>query len=170
MRGRWLLVVAVASLALNLAVVGSFAYFRAHPERRPMGRHERHCRPGLPMHRMKPELRRRIERTFRSSGPLMDTLRRGEDSLRAALVRELLGSDCSPTRIDSLAAESGRRHGRMLALAFRDARSIVESLPESERAKFLDEIHPAMRGPRPRRRPGPPCDDFPPPPDGPDGD
>jgi hypothetical protein len=169
MRGRWLLIVALASLGLNAAVVGSFIYFRAHPEHRPLGRHERHRRPGLPFRRLNPEQRRRVERTFRSSGPFMDTLRQSEDSLRAALVQELLRPDYSPARVESLAAEAGRLHGRMLARAFRDARSVVESLPEAERERFIREIRPELRGPGPRRRPGPGCpDDCPPP--GPDGD
>lgn len=154
MRGRWMMVVAVASLVLNVMVVGSFLFLRF---RRP---------PRPPFHRMGPGLRQRADCIYAESRPEAERLMRENERLRAMLAEEILRKDSDERRLDSLSNEVGRIHGQMTALAYRNARRVVSLLPEPERRRFVEDLQrpgPGL-GPRWRRHrfncpPGPPPDD-----------
>jgi hypothetical protein len=157
MRGRWLAVIAVASLILNLAVVGSFVFLRV---RHPMG--ARH-----PLRGFRPEMRRVADSVLVQARPQMDSLMQANERLRAALADEIAGTELDERRFDSLCSEVGVLHGRMTALAYRNARRIAAALPEAERKQFIVNLWQGMgpgmpRGMRGRMHgPGP---GFPPPP------
>jgi len=166
MRARWLVLIVVASLALNVAVVGSYVFFqlRGHEGRPEQFRH------------LRPELRGQVERVMRESGPEMERLMGQEDSVRMAMADELERPQVDERRLDSLARESGRVHSQMALLAYHNARRIVEMLPADERGRFLRNMRHGM-GRRMRRMmhgrgpAGPPGQDTPmPPPDDNDGE
>jgi hypothetical protein len=157
MRGRWLAVVAVASLILNVAVVGSFVFLRV---RHPLG-------PRHPLRGFRPEMRHVADSVLAQSRPQMESLMQLREQLRSALADEIAKNEVDERRLDSLCTEVGILHGRMTTLAYRNARRIAAALPEAERRQFIANLrqgmgpgmHHGMRGPM--HGPG---DDFPPPP------
>lgn len=166
MRARWLVLIVVASLALNVAVVGSYVFFqlRGHPRRAEQFRH------------LKPELRGRVEKVMRESAPEMERLMGEEDAVRMAMADELERPQVDEGRLDSLARESGRVHTQMAMLAYHNARRIIEMLPQDERGRFLENMRHGMgrrmhRMMREHGPGGPPGQDMPmPPPDDDSGD
>lgn len=161
MRARWMVLIVVASLALNVAVVGSYVFFQVRGRQMP---------PPQFRH-LKPELRGQVERVMRGSAPEMERLMGEDDAVRSAMADELERPQIDERRLDSLARESGRVHAQMALLAYRNARRIVEMLPEDERGRFIRNMrhgmgrrmHRMMRGRGPS---GPPGQDLPmPPPD-----
>ncbi|MBM3314865.1 periplasmic heavy metal sensor [candidate division WOR-3 bacterium] len=128
MRQKWLVVVVVASLALNLAVVASFLFLRlrepGHGRHRPV--------PGLG-----PEEVRGLRRLRKEFHPRMDSLRGRALDARTALMRYAGDVNPDPRVIDSLLGEIGRAEAGMNRLAFEHARRIVEQLPPEARDTFL---------------------------------
>jgi uncharacterized membrane protein len=153
MRGRWLAVIAVASLILNVAVVGSFVFLRV---RHPLG-------PRHPLRGFRPAMRHVADSLLRESRPEMERLMIEGERLRAEMSEEIVRPDYDERRLDSLCQEAGRLHGRMTALAYRNARRIAAALPEAERRRFLENMR-HRNGPRMRRGGRGPAPCCPPPP------
>jgi hypothetical protein len=152
MSNRWLVAAVVASLALNVAVVGSYAWSRLH---RPPG-------PRLPG--VRAEMRERMHHVFQESRPEVERLMQQNERIRDAMAQEVWCPQLDERRLDSLARESGRIHGLMTLIAYHNARRAAELLPEPERRQFIERISRQGRpGPRGRGRPGPPPEGGPPP-------
>jgi hypothetical protein len=140
MRGRWLLVIAVASLCLNVAVIGTFL---VHRVRRARLRR-------FPAHGLAPEVREKLRRARETAVPEFAALAdkvQDDDSL---LWVEMAKANPDSLRVDSLSSEVGRFHGRMRAMVFRQMHRELQLMPVGARAEYLQ--HMMMM------RPGlPPC-------------
>ncbi|MEO0074275.1 MAG: hypothetical protein ABIK43_06430 [candidate division WOR-3 bacterium] len=149
MRQRWLVVVAVASLALNLTVVGSFLFFQLR-EPRP---------PSVPLPGIGRRELEQLDRMRREYSPRRDSLRDRLFRTRSALLQ--LAAETSPSmpEVESLLDEIGRIEAELARLSFEHARRIGLELPAAARGEFFRRLQerPDRRG-RPRwyRRP-PPC-------------
>jgi hypothetical protein len=137
MRGRWLALIAVASLALNVAVVGTYAYRTAR-------RQERRARfPGV-----RRELRDSIGGLMRQAAPQIESLS-GERGRLQAAVMELVGKpELDEPKLDSLCREQGRLAAELAMVVSRNMHRVVQVLPPAEREQFL-------RGPGSHMRHGP---------------
>uniref|UniRef100_A0A7C4CDC5 Periplasmic heavy metal sensor n=1 Tax=candidate division WOR-3 bacterium TaxID=2052148 RepID=A0A7C4CDC5_UNCW3 len=155
MQSRWLVVVVVASLALNVAVVGTYLFERSRL--RP---------PGPPLPGMRPALVRELRELRREFEPRMDTLRERARLAREGLMELALQAKPDMARADSLLAEISRSETAMNRLAFEHARRVGNRLPEGGRAAFLRRLRERQLRPcgmmirRGLRRPPPPDDDF----------
>ena len=155
MRVRWLALIAVASLALNVAVVGTYAY-------RTSRRHERHARfPGV-----RRELRDSIGGMMRQAAPGIESLSGERDRLHAAVMELVAKPELDEQKLDSLCREQGRITAELGGLVFRNMHRVVQMLPPAEREQFLHEPGPHMGRGRHMMGAGP----FGPHPGGPDGD
>lgn len=155
MNQRWLVVIVIASLALNLAVVGSFLFVRLRAPRFPPP-FERPL-PGMTGEQL--SSLRQLRQEYR---PKMDSLRGQAEAARDSLTALAAESSPRPQRVDSLLAAIGRHEMAMNRLAYEHARRIAERLPPGLRAGFFQRLREHRRGPGPRpmmcrpRRFGPP--------------
>jgi hypothetical protein len=149
MRGRWFAAIAVASLALNVVVLGVYLYqVRLGPRR-----------PRLP--HMKRVDRERLKRMHREAQPGFESLMFRAESLNAVLLGRVSDPGVTREGVESLCREVGRYHGAMRERMFWQVRRELESLPPDMRAAYLEMLRPG-RGMRMMRRMGRhPC----PPPD-----
>jgi hypothetical protein len=164
MRGRWLALVAVASLALNVAVVGTYVYRTA----RPHGQHSR-------FRGVKRVLRDSIGKAMREAAPEVESLSGERDRLHAAIMELVAKPELDEPKLDSLCREQGRLAAELSMLVSRNMHRVVQMLPPEQRERFMRQPGPhMMRGPHMKGpgRFGPPpgvpessC-----PPGGPDGD
>ena len=134
MRNRWLLVVvAVASLALNLAVVGAY-FYRA--------RHRRH-------HSRFPHMRHadaeRMERIRDQAIPGFESLMSRTESVSTMLMSRIGDPKITRPEVESLCREVGRYHGEMRERMFWQVRSELESLPPERRAEYMEQFKSGMR-------------------------
>ncbi len=127
MRSRWLVVIAVASLCLNLAVVGTYFLRRAHREfpRRP------------PLRGLAPEALERLRAVRESLMPEFAAIAGQEQRDDSLLWSEMSSDNPDSLRVDSLASEMGRLHGRMRAMLFWQMRRELTMLPAKARAEYL---------------------------------
>lgn len=155
MQPRWLVVVVVASLALNVAVVGTYLFerFRLRP-------------PGPPLPGMKPAVIRELRELRRDFEPRLDTLREQAHRAREGLMALAMQAKPDMARVDSLLVEISRSETAMNRLAFEHARRISSRLPENGREAFFrrlreEQLRPCRRMMMPpgARRP-PPREDF----------
>jgi hypothetical protein len=156
MRGKWMAVIAVASLCLNAAVVGTYFFrqFRFH----------RHFRPA-----MSPEANAQLKQARERFFPVMESMVGGLDSAKDLLWNQLDRSDLPDSEIDSLTREIGRMQAVVDAAVFRQVRRELQMLPPDVRGDYIKGLRPpkhmkhghhhGMKGPG----------QFGPPP-GPDGD
>jgi hypothetical protein len=136
MRGRWLALIAVASLALNAAVVGTYIYRTT----RPHGHHSR-------FRGVRSELRDSIGGVMRQAAPQIESLSGERERLQAA-VMELVGMpELDEPKLDSLCREQGRVAAELAMVVSRNMHRVVRMLPPAERERFL-------RGPGLRMRHG----------------
>ena len=140
MQNRWLVAGLVASIALNLAVVGFYIYERAALRPRPPLPPFAGPMHG-PMHRM----RMRME-------PRMDSLGRELMAARVGLMAMVREGRTDSVRAESLFARIGGIEQQMNRLAFENARQLLESLPPEARQRFIERLE--KRG-GPGSRPGP---------------
>lgn len=171
MRGRWLLVIAVASLCLNVAVIGTFL---VHRVRRARLRR-------FPAHGLAPEVREKLRRARETAVPEFAALAdkvQDDDSL---LWVEMAKANPDSLRVDSLSSEVGRFHGRMRAMVFWQMHRELQLMPAEARTEYLQHMmgmRPGFplhgrhagggpgpgKGRRERRGPGvPPSESEPPP-------
>ncbi len=165
MRHSWLVIVAVASLVLNLAVVGAYVYQQSRGSHRP---------PRPPLAGFRSEKRHEAQELFRKSWPEMKRLGEERERLRSDLVREAVKPEPDQARIDSLADELGRLHAQSMRIVCRDAAAAARLLPEDRREQFLRNFGPfgggrgmrrMMRGRHGSPEPGPGREPPEPPPD-----
>ncbi len=160
MRGRWLTVVAVASLCLNVAVVGAyFAHRVSHSaSRRFAGR-------GLTR-----EARERLRQVRKQALPEFAALAGRLESTDSLLWIEMKREIPDSVRVESLCQELGRIHGTMRAMVFRQMHRELQMLPGAARAEYLQHMmmmRPGLGGPgrgvgpRMHRRPMGPHDNEP---------
>jgi Spy/CpxP family protein refolding chaperone len=162
MRGRWLALIAVASLALNVAVVGTYVYRTT----RPHGQHSR-------FRGVKRALRDSIGNAMREAAPVIERLSGERDRLHAAVMELVAKPELDEPKLDSLCREQGRVAAELGTHMFRSMHRVVQMLPPEQRERFLRQPGPhMMRGPHMRgtgrfgQRPG--GSEAPPP--GTDGD
>ena len=138
MRGRWLAVIAVASLALNVAVVGAYVYRTTRP-------HRQHSR----FQGVRRATRDSIGSAMREVAPDIERLSGERDRLRAAVLELVAKPELDEQKLDSLCGEQGRVGAEMGELVFRNMHRVVQMLPPAERERFLRQAGPRMmRGPR----------------------
>lgn len=155
MQPRWLVVVVIASLALNVAVVGTYLFerFRLRP-------------PGPPLPGMKPAIVSELRELRREFEPRLDSLRGQAHRAREGLMRLALQAKPDMARVDSLLLEISRSETAMNRLAFEHVRRISSRLPENGREAFFRRLRERQLRPCGRmmmppgaRRP-PPREDF----------
>jgi hypothetical protein len=155
MRTRWLVVIVVASLCLNLAVVGTYVFRRV--------RRDRPRR--FPVRRLTAETREKLRQTRDAAMPgflaAAEEVQSNDSLLWAEMRREYPDS----ARVESLCHELGRIHGTMRAMVFRQMHRELQLMPEEARDQYLKHMmrmRPASGGPRRHigrrmsRRAGPP--------------
>jgi hypothetical protein len=151
MRSKWMLIVVVASLALNAAVVGSYLFMRLREPRPPVPPTE----PPLPG--LAPALLGDLRQLRQEFRPQMDALRERARALRFGLMQAAQQPQPDPRLVDSLLLEVGRVETEVNRLTFEHARRIAERLPPEAREVFfrrLAEHHAGMRPGRMMRRMG----------------
>jgi hypothetical protein len=140
MRNRWLVVVAVASLCLNVAVLGAYFYRRA--------RRERPRR--FPLRALTPEVRERLRQTREAAMPEFSALAEKVQLDDSLLWAEMTRDNPESLRVDSLAGEAGRLHARMRAMVFWQMHRELQLMPASARAAYLSRMktmRPGLGGP-----------------------
>lgn len=133
MRARWLTVIAVASLALNVAVVGAYVYRTARP-------HRQHSR----FQGVRRATRDSIGSVMRDVAPDIERLSGERDRLRAAVLELVARPELDEQKLDSLCREQGRVGTEMGRLVFRNMHRVVQMLPPAERERFLRQAGPHM--------------------------
>jgi hypothetical protein len=167
MRSRWLFVVMVASLCLNVAFVGAYLVRKA--------RHDRPRR--FPARRLAPEVREKLRQTRAAAVPGFDSLADKAEATDSLLWAEMRSDSPDSVHVDSLCQELGRIHGMMRAMVFRQMQQELLLMPSSARAEYLTRMmgmRPAKplrgrsfggfgrgKGPHVRRRPMTPHSDEP---------
>jgi hypothetical protein len=125
MRSRWLVVVVIASLCLNVAVVGAYFLCRT-----------RHDRP----RRLPPEVREKLRQAREAALPGFTALAEKEHAGDSLLWAEMSSDNPDSLRVDSLSSEVGRLHGRMRAMVFWQMRRELQMMPAGARAEYLNHI------------------------------
>ena len=156
MRDRWLIVVAVASLCLNVALVGTYFLRRA--------RHDRWHR----LRGLTPEVSEKLRQQREAAVPEFAALAgqvQADDSL---LWVEMAKDNPDSSRVDWLSAEVGKFHGRMRAMVFWQMHRELQLMPAAARTEYLDRMksmRPGFGRPGMGRhmREGPPLEGEPPP-------
>jgi Spy/CpxP family protein refolding chaperone len=133
MRGRWLALVAVASLALNVAVVGTYIYRTT----RPRGQHSR-------FRGVKRALRDSIGKVMREATPDVERLSGERDRLHAAVMELVAKPELDEQKLDSLCREQGRVAAELGTHMFRSMHRVVQMLPPEQRERFLRQPGPHM--------------------------
>ncbi len=130
MSGKWLTVALIGSIALNLAVVGSYIFERA---RRPV--------PPPPPDFVcgRPELHGVVRRMRLRMEPAMDTLREELMATRRGLM-ELVRRPDRAGEAESLLARIGMLEQQLNRLAFEHARQLMESLPPEAQERLLERL------------------------------
>ena len=126
MRGRWLAVVAVASLALNVAVVGTYVYRTTRP-------HGQHAR----FRGVKREIRDSIGSVMHQATPDIERLSGERHRLHAAVMELVAKPVLDEKKLDSLCREQGRVSAELSSHVFRNMHRVVQMLPPEEREQFL---------------------------------
>jgi Spy/CpxP family protein refolding chaperone len=142
MRGKWLVVIAVASLCLNVAVVASYAYHQSKSR----GRMHR------PMAGLGREARREMEKIRDEAYPQLRGLAEQLSACHMAMNDLVDDPQVDARRLDSIAGEMARIWTQMSIATFKTARRIYERLPEERRPMFLRSLGP-WRGPEDGPRP-----------------
>ena len=130
MRSRWLIVIAVASLCLNVAVVGAFV---AHRVRR--ARLRRFLASGLT-----PEVREKLRKAREAAMPEFAALAEKVESTDSLLWAEMRSESPDSVRVESLCQELGQTHGRMRAMVFRQMHRELQLMPPTARVEYLQNM------------------------------
>jgi hypothetical protein len=167
MRNRWLVLVVVASLCLNVAVVGTYFLRRA--------RHDRSRR--FLAHGLTSEVRENMRKAREAAMPEFSALADKAQSADSLLWTEMRSESPDSARVESLCQELGQIHGRMRAMVFRQMHRELLLMPGAARIEYLNHMmtmRPGFGGPgagmgrhmRPDLRmphgDGPPLDEPPP--------
>ena len=129
MQNRWLFAALIASIALNVGVVGFYIYERASM-----------APPPPPLPGMGPAGREHMRRMRTMFEPRMDSLREELMSTRLGLMKLVREPQVEQNKADSLLREIGRIEQQMNRLAFENARRLVDSLPPDMRQRFFERL------------------------------
>jgi len=127
MRNRWLVVIVVASLCLNAAVVGTYVFRRA--------RHDRPHR--LRVRGLTRDMRERMRKAREAAMPEFSALVGRAESTDSLLWFELRSERPDSARVESLCQELGKMHGAMRAMVFRQMHRELLLMPGDARADYL---------------------------------
>jgi len=127
MRGRGLALVAVASLCLNVAVVGAYFFHRVSHR----GFHR------FPARGLAPEIRERLRQTRERALPEFAALAGRVESTDSLLWVEMKSETPDSARVESLCQDLGRIHGTMRAMVFRQMHRELAMMPAGARAEYL---------------------------------
>jgi hypothetical protein len=144
MRNRWPVVVVVASLCLNVALVGTYVFRRARSVRP-----RRFNARGFTS-----EVRERLRHAREASMPEFSALVDSVESTDSILWAEMRRESPDSARVESLCRELGQLHGRMRAGVFRQMHRELQLMPEEARAQYLKhmmKMKPGFDGPRGRK-------------------
>jgi len=130
MRNRWLIVVVVASLCLNVAVVATFIVHRVG-----RARPRRFTARGLTS-----EVRERLRHAREAAMPEFSALVDSGESTDSLLWTEMRRESPDSARVESLCQELGRIHGSMRAMVFRQMHREVQLMPTEVRAEYLQHM------------------------------
>ena len=130
MRNRWLMVIAVASLCLNVAVVGTFVVHRVR-----RARLRRFLASGLT-----PEVREKLRKAREAAMPEFAALAEKVESTDSLLWVEMRGESPDSVRVESLCQELGQTHGRMRAMVFRQMHRELQLMPPAARVEYLQNM------------------------------
>ncbi len=130
MRNRWLVVVVVASLCLNVAVVGAFIVHRVR-----CARPRRFSARGLTS-----EVRERLRHAREVSMPKFSALVDSVESTDSVLWTEMRREGPDSVRVESLCQELGRIHGSMRAMVFRQMHQELQLMPAAARTEYLQHM------------------------------
>ena len=140
MRSRWLVVVVVASLCLNVAVVGTYFLRRV--------RHDRLRR--FPMRGLTSEVREKLRQAREAAMPAFAALAEKVESTDSLLWFEMRRESPDSVRVESLCQELGLTHGRMRAMVFRQMHRELQLMPAAARTEYLEHVmrmRPGFGGP-----------------------
>jgi|GEM_PF-915887 len=140
MRGRWLLVVMVASLCLNVAFVGAYLVRRA--------RRERPRR--FAVRKLAPEVREKLRQTREAALPGFDALADRAETTDSLLWAEMRSGTPDSVRVDSFCRELGHIHSMMRAMVFRQMHQELLLMPAAARTEYLTRMM-GMRSAKPLR-------------------
>jgi hypothetical protein len=130
MRSRWLAVIVVASLCLNVAVVGAYLFHRV-----------RHNRPHRPFGRgLTKQMREKMRRVREAAMPEFSALVGRVESTDSILWAEMRGEAPDSARVESLCQELGQLHGKMRAMVFRQMHRELSMMPAAERNEYLQQM------------------------------
>ena len=167
MRNRWLVVVLAASVALNVAAIGVFAYQRYAKWRRQTYFRNLRARP-----------KGGFRELFRQREPGMDSLRRVYSDARRELGELVFSETPDSQKTDSLLDVLGTTHREMSRRVLETSRAVESLSPVEERDRVRHRLmemwegpdrrrsgrgrsHRGRRMPRPERLPEPPPDEGP---------
>jgi len=140
MRSRWLVLIVVASLCLNVAVVGAYFFRRA--------RHDRQRR--FPLRGLASEVREKMRKAREAAMPEFAALAERVESTDSLLWVEMRRDPPDSVRVESLCQELGQTHGRMRAMVFRQMHRELQLMPGAARAGYLNHMmmmRPGIGGP-----------------------
>lgn len=130
MRNRWLMVIVVASLCLNVAVVGAYFFRRA--------RHDRQRR--FPMRGLTSEAREKMRKAREAAMPEFAALAEKEHMDDSLLWAEMARDNPDTLRVDSLSSDLGQFHGKMRAMVFWQMHRELQMMPAAARAEYLNHM------------------------------
>ena len=136
MRNRWLIVVVVASLCLNAAVVGAYFFRR--------GRHDGTRR--FPFRGLTSEAREKMRKAREAAMPEFSALVDKGESTDSLLWTEMRRESPDSVRVESLCQELGGIHGSMRAMVFRQMHRELQMMPAEARVEYV--AHMMMMRPR----------------------
>jgi hypothetical protein len=140
MRNRWLVVIVVASLCLNVAVVGAYLFRRAHRDRQ----------HGFAARCLTAEVREKMRKTRDAAMPAFSALVDRVQSTDSLLWTEMRSESPDSARVESLCQELGQIHGQMRAMVCRQMHHELQLMPAEARAEYLKHMmrmRPGFGGP-----------------------
>jgi len=138
MRSRWLMVIVVASLCLNVAVVGTYFFRRARRDRSDR------------LHVLTAEARERMRKVREAAMPEFSSIVGRIESTDSLLWAEMRRESPDSARVESLCQELGQIHGRMRAMVCRQIHRELQLMPAEARAEYLEHVmmmRPGFGGP-----------------------
>ena len=141
MRNRWLVVIVVASLCLNVAVVGTYLFRRARRDRP----HRFQAR------RLTAEVREKLRQAREAAMPEFAAVAGKVEATDSLLWSEMRSEGPDSARVESLCQELGQIHGRMRAMVFRQMHRELQLMPAEARTEYLKHMmrmRPGFGGPR----------------------
>ncbi len=145
MKNRWLYIVLMVSLALNLTVIGAFAYRRYQVKQKRLG----------VFRRLKMMAPARMDPLLTEHQRLMDSLRLEYWQARQKLARLIFEEKPETVAVEQALRAIGEIHKEMNLLVYETARKTGMVLPLEQRERLRRHWCEMIEGPHPPRQPGP---------------